>query len=175
MLNLCGFTYGINGFLIAAFASLVASAVVFIVLRYLFGEDLRSWSERNETWNAVEAVVVSYHIIPLLAMVLAYIIQDAKGLPLIILIRVSPFPPWAYSNSLFAVSRPDLFTAALTEHQPWLISLYNPCHSGSLWWRQSATFQSISYTFSLVPVWPHYPMENRGSIWTPVTVMSCYL
>jgi uncharacterized membrane protein YdjX (TVP38/TMEM64 family) len=70
MLNLCGFTYGINGFLVAAFASLVASAVVFIVLRYLFGEDLRSWSERNETWNAVEAVVVSYHILPSLAMVL---------------------------------------------------------------------------------------------------------
>ena len=64
MLNLCGFTYGINGFLVAAFASLVASAVVFIVLRYLFGEDLRSWSERNETWNAVEAVVVSYHTLP---------------------------------------------------------------------------------------------------------------
>jgi len=84
MLNLCGFTYGINGFVVAAFSSLVASAVVFVVLRYLFGEELRSWSERNETWRAVEAVV------------------DAKGLPLIILIRISPFPPWSYSNSLFA-------------------------------------------------------------------------
>lgn len=59
LLNLCGFTYGINGFLVAALASLVASAVVFIILRYLFGESLRSWSEKNETWKAVEAVVVS--------------------------------------------------------------------------------------------------------------------
>jgi len=84
ILNLCGFTYGINGFLVAALGSLVASAVVFVVLRYLFGESLRSWSEKNETWKAVEAVV------------------DAKGLPLIILIRVSPFPPWTYSNALFA-------------------------------------------------------------------------
>jgi len=87
VLNLCGFAYGMKGFLIAAPGSLVASAVVFVVLRYFFGEELRSWSERNETWKAVETVV------------------DAKGLPLIILIRVSPFPPWAYSNSLFAVSR----------------------------------------------------------------------
>jgi len=84
MLNLCGFTYGINGFLVAALASLVASAVVFVVSRYIFGERLRSWSEKNEAWKAVEAVV------------------DAKGLPLIILIRISPFPPWSYSNALFA-------------------------------------------------------------------------
>lgn len=59
MLNLCGFTYGIKGFLVAALASLVASAVVFVVLRYLFGESLRSWSEKNEAWKAVEAVIVS--------------------------------------------------------------------------------------------------------------------
>ena len=59
LLNLCGFTYGINGFLVAAFASLVASAVVFVILRYLFGESLRSWSEKNEAWKAVEAVIVS--------------------------------------------------------------------------------------------------------------------
>ena len=102
MLNLCGFTYGINGFLVAAFASLVASAVVFIVLRYIFGKELRSWSERNEAWKAVEAVIVSYPN-PSLLWPWPNVIQDAKGLPLIILIRVSPFPPWAYSNSLFAV------------------------------------------------------------------------
>jgi len=63
---------------------LVASAVVFIVLRYFFGDGLRSWSERNETWQALEAVI------------------NAKGLPLVVLIRLSPFPPWTYSNSLFA-------------------------------------------------------------------------
>jgi hypothetical protein len=31
------------------------------------------------------------------------LVQKAKGLPLIILIRISPFPPWVYSNTLFAV------------------------------------------------------------------------
>jgi hypothetical protein len=30
--------------------------------------------------------------------------KRAKGLPLIILIRLSPFPPWAYANAFFAVS-----------------------------------------------------------------------
>jgi uncharacterized membrane protein YdjX (TVP38/TMEM64 family) len=59
MLNLCGFTYGIKGFLVAGPASLVASAVVFIVLRYLFGDLLRSWSKKNETWQALETVIVS--------------------------------------------------------------------------------------------------------------------
>ncbi|KAF9006474.1 Golgi apparatus membrane protein TVP38 [Cyathus striatus] len=33
-------------------------------------------------------------------------VVKAKGLPLIILIRVSPFPPWVYSNSLFASIEP---------------------------------------------------------------------
>lgn len=45
------------------------------------------------------------------------VIQDAKGLPLIILIRVSPFPPWTYSNALFAVSHLRPFVFTLTEHQ----------------------------------------------------------
>ncbi|KAF8484949.1 Golgi apparatus membrane protein TVP38 [Russula ochroleuca] len=84
VLNLCGFTYGMKGFLVAAPASLVASTVVFVALRYLFSEVLRSWSRKFEIWKALEAVI------------------DAKGLPLIILIRISPFPPWVYSNSLFA-------------------------------------------------------------------------
>lgn len=30
-------------------------------------------------------------------------VQAAKGLPLIILIRMSPFPPYVYSQALFAV------------------------------------------------------------------------
>jgi len=84
MLNLAGFTYGMRGFLVAAPASLIASAVVFIVLRYLSRGGFRSWSEKNEKWQALEAVI------------------DAKGLPLVILIRMSPFPPWSYSNLLFS-------------------------------------------------------------------------
>ncbi|KAH9999342.1 Golgi apparatus membrane protein TVP38 [Russula vinacea] len=85
VVNLCGFTYGtMKGFLVAAPASLVASTVVFVVLRYLFSKVLCSWSRKVEMWKALEAVI------------------DAKGLPLIVLIRISPFPPWVYSNSLFA-------------------------------------------------------------------------
>ncbi|KAI0049630.1 Golgi apparatus membrane protein TVP38 [Auriscalpium vulgare] len=84
MLNLCGFTYGIKGFAVAGPASLFGSAIVFIVLRYLFSAKLRKWSSSNEKWQALEAVI------------------NAKGLPLMALIRISPLPPWVYSNALFA-------------------------------------------------------------------------
>ncbi|KAF9263501.1 Golgi apparatus membrane protein TVP38 [Marasmius fiardii PR-910] len=82
--TLCGFAYGMKGFAITAVASVLGSALIFVLLRTLFSARLRSWSSKNEKWQALESVV------------------RAKGLPLIILIRVSPFPPWVYSNSLFA-------------------------------------------------------------------------
>ena len=82
--TLCGFAYGLRGFFIASTASLVGSVLVFVILRTLFGARLRKWSKTNAKWQALEEVV------------------RAKGLPLIVLIRISPFPPWAYSNSLFA-------------------------------------------------------------------------
>ena len=107
LLNLCGFAYGMKGFLIAGPASLVASTIVFIVLRYLFSGVIRSWSEKNETWRALETVIVSFF--PCFLLLWPTIIQDAKGLPLIILIRISPLPPWVYSNALFAVSHLRLF------------------------------------------------------------------
>ena len=69
LLNLCGFAYGMKGFLIAGPASLVASTIVFIVLRYLFSGVIRSWSEKNETWRALETVIVSFF--PLLPIALA--------------------------------------------------------------------------------------------------------
>ena len=112
VLNLCGFTYGMKGFLVAAPASLVASTVVFVVLRYLFSEVLRSRTQKNETWKALEAVIVGFLALPPYSSG-RLIIQDAKGLPLIILIRLSPFPPWVYSNSLFAVSHLRPFSLAL--------------------------------------------------------------
>ncbi|KAI3612422.1 golgi apparatus membrane protein tvp38 [Moniliophthora roreri] len=84
LVTLCGFAYGMKGFAIASTASVVGSALVFAVLRMLFSARLRAWSAQNEKWQALEAVV------------------RAKGLPLIILIRISPFPPWVYANSLFA-------------------------------------------------------------------------
>lgn len=82
--TLCGFAYGIKGFLLAAPGAVIGSAVVFVVLRWLFRQRLRTWTERNEKWQALETVIRS------------------KGLPLIILIRMSPFPPWVYSNACFA-------------------------------------------------------------------------
>ncbi|TFK55767.1 hypothetical protein OE88DRAFT_1652234 [Heliocybe sulcata] len=82
--TLCGFAYGMTGLAIAVPVSIVGSAIVFLVLRFLFANRLRQWSASNEKWQALEAVIKS------------------KGLPLIILIRLSPFPPWVYSNALFA-------------------------------------------------------------------------
>ncbi|KAK7061640.1 hypothetical protein R3P38DRAFT_2830664 [Favolaschia claudopus] len=82
--TLCGFAWGLRGFFIAAPASLVGAVIVFCTLRYSFKERLRAFSKSNEKWQALETVIA------------------AKGLPLIILIRMSPLPPWVYSNILFA-------------------------------------------------------------------------
>lgn len=82
--TLCGFAYGMRGFPIAAVGSLLGSTIAFIVLRLLFSQRLKKWSSSSEKWQALESVV------------------EAKGLPLIMLIRASPFPPWVYSISLFA-------------------------------------------------------------------------
>jgi len=73
-----------NGFFISATASVVGSAAAFVTLRYFFSGRIRQWSAHNKKWEALQSVV------------------KAKGLPLIVLIRVSPLPPWVYSNSLFA-------------------------------------------------------------------------
>jgi len=84
LITLSGFAYGIQGFFLNATASLLGSALTFVILRHLFSERLNRWSSQNQNWQALESVV------------------KEKGLPLIILIRISPFPPWVYSNSLFA-------------------------------------------------------------------------
>jgi len=82
--TLCGFAYGMKGFFIASSSSLLGSCLVFLILRLLYSKRLRSWSDSNQNWQAFESVV------------------RAKGLPLMILVRMSPFPPWVYSNALFA-------------------------------------------------------------------------
>lgn len=84
MITLCGFAYGMHGCWLAVGASVVGSALAFVVLRVLFAKRLRRWTSKNEKWTALEAVI------------------RTKGLPLIILIRLSPFPPWVYANTLFA-------------------------------------------------------------------------
>ncbi|KAF9482492.1 Golgi apparatus membrane protein TVP38 [Pholiota conissans] len=84
LVTLGGFAYGMEGFFISAAGSLIGSALVFMILRLVFSKKLHTWSSQNQKWQALESVVTS------------------KGLLLIILIRISPFPPWVYSNSLFA-------------------------------------------------------------------------
>ncbi|KAJ7283747.1 hypothetical protein C8J57DRAFT_1293461 [Mycena rebaudengoi] len=82
--TLCGFAWGLQGILYAGSGTLLGAAVVFIVLRLTFKERLRALSKGNQKWQALETVV------------------SVKGLPLIILIRMSAFPPLVYSNALFA-------------------------------------------------------------------------
>jgi len=82
--TLCGFAYGMQGFYLALAGSVLGATISFVVLRFLFAKRLRKWSATNEGWTALETVV------------------KAKGLPLVILIRLSPLPPWVYANSLFA-------------------------------------------------------------------------
>jgi len=58
MLNLCGFAYGIRGFVLAASASLIGSAIAFLTLRLLFSQYLRKWSSTNRVWKALGDVIV---------------------------------------------------------------------------------------------------------------------
>ncbi|KAF5393707.1 hypothetical protein D9757_000113 [Collybiopsis confluens] len=84
LVTICGFAYGWKfGFLIAAVASIISSATVFLLLRLLFSHRLRKWTTKHKKFQALEMVV------------------REKGLPLILLIRVSPLP-WVYSNLLFS-------------------------------------------------------------------------
>jgi len=55
-----------------------------VVFRRFCTKRLRHWSAENKKWQALESVI------------------RAKGLPLIILIRMSPLPPWIWSNILFS-------------------------------------------------------------------------
>ncbi|KAF8528966.1 Golgi apparatus membrane protein TVP38 [Hysterangium stoloniferum] len=82
--SICGFAYGMQGYYVAGPATLIGSGLAFIVLRLLFMERIMAWSLKNEKWQALEEII------------------QANGLPLIILIRLSPFPPYVYSQALFA-------------------------------------------------------------------------
>jgi uncharacterized membrane protein YdjX (TVP38/TMEM64 family) len=84
-LTVCGFAYGIKSFAFVAPAACIGAAFAFLTLRYFFRERVRKFTQKQEKWRALEAVIA------------------AKGLPLIILIRLAPLP-WTYSNALFAVS-----------------------------------------------------------------------
>ncbi|KAG8986150.1 Tlg2-vesicle protein [Tulasnella sp. JGI-2019a] len=82
--TMCGFAYGLKGWFVATAGALIGAAISFIVLRGAFRNHIQAWSRRNKKWVALENVI------------------RVRGLPLIILIRLSPFPPWVYSNLLFA-------------------------------------------------------------------------
>ncbi|CAE6476232.1 unnamed protein product [Rhizoctonia solani] len=82
-LTVCGFAYGAKSFSFVAPAACIGAAFSFITLRYFFREKVRRFTQKQEKWRALEAVIA------------------AKGLPLIILIRLAPLP-WTYSNALFA-------------------------------------------------------------------------
>lgn len=57
-MNVCGFTYGMQGFIPAAISTVGGSALVFVLLRSLFSNRLRKWTAANEKWGALEAVIV---------------------------------------------------------------------------------------------------------------------
>jgi len=82
--SVCGFAYGLPGWFVASAGALLGAALSFIVLRLLFRERIRSVTQSNRKWVALENVIRS------------------RGLPLIILIRLSPLPPWVYANLLFS-------------------------------------------------------------------------
>ena len=48
-----------KGFYIVLAGSVLGSAIVFVVLRFLFSERLRRWSSTSDKWTALETVVVS--------------------------------------------------------------------------------------------------------------------
>jgi len=73
-----------KGFYIVAVASILGSSMVFLLFRFFFQHRVTAWSSKNVRWKALTTVV------------------KAKGLTLIILIRLSPFPSWAYSSVFFS-------------------------------------------------------------------------
>lgn len=58
MVTICGFAYGMKGFAIAAPASSIGSAIVFLGFRRFCTKRLRQWAARNKNWQALEAVIV---------------------------------------------------------------------------------------------------------------------
>ena len=77
-------------------------------------------------WICVRGVIYVY----------GFVAQKTKGLPLVILIRLSPMPPWVYANTLFAVSPQS---AALIYFCP-LIGVLQSIHTVALWQFIVATF-----------------------------------
>ncbi|PVG03614.1 hypothetical protein CPB86DRAFT_748949 [Serendipita vermifera] len=84
LVSISGFAWGVKGFFLAGPAAIIGAGLCFLSLRYLFRVRLQKLQQSNKHWRALDQVV------------------SAKGLPLIVLIRFSPLPPWVFSNALFA-------------------------------------------------------------------------
>ena len=136
-----------KGFFLALAGTVLGATVSFVVLRLLFSKRLRKWSATNEQWTALETVVVSTCFGLVRVGVFMYVHQKTKGLPLIILIRMSPMPPWVYANTLFAVS--SRFSVLVSLRQ--LIGPPQSIHTVALWQFVVATFflspKLLLYTF----------------------------
>jgi len=70
-----------KGFFIAAPASILGSALVFVVLRLLFTERLRAWSSQNQKWQALESVVVSFYLLQATERITKLYILESEGTP----------------------------------------------------------------------------------------------
>lgn len=62
--SICGFAYGVHGFLLAGPAAVIGSAIVFVVLRFFFLGRVQQLTNKNEKWRAFESVIVSVVIFP---------------------------------------------------------------------------------------------------------------
>lgn len=95
-----------------------------------------------------------------------------KGLPLVVLIRMSPMPPWVYANTLFAVS--SRFTVIIPFHQ--LIESPQSIHTVALWQFVVATFfltpKLLLYTFIGSRLAPLSDGEQRGEMDTQTKVIN---
>ena len=100
------------------------------------------------------------------------VLQKNKGLPLVILIRMSPMPPWVYANTLFAVSP----LSAVPTCFCLLIQVLQSIHTVKLWQFVIATFflspKLALYTFIGSRLAPLSDGEQRQRMDTKAKVIN---
>jgi hypothetical protein len=80
LISVCGFAWGIKGFLLACPATFLGAAFSFLLLRFVFKSRLKRLSETNDRWRALEEVVVSCFALALRNVVLICKNIGSKGL-----------------------------------------------------------------------------------------------
>ncbi len=58
--SICGFAFGMKGFLIALPAAIIGSSLAFLLLRALFRRRVKTWTKRSKKWQAMEQVIVCH-------------------------------------------------------------------------------------------------------------------